>query len=474
MKAGDRGQAEGCIPGAMKPLTRYQWFAGTILAVGLVATCTQGGATLVTLASFNGTNGANPEAELLQGADGTFYGTTAFGGAYGYGTVFQMAPSGGLTTLVWFNGTNGANPRAGLVLGTDGNLYGTTYAGGVGGDGLVFGVTTNGGLATLAQFTGTNGIYPKSGLLRANDGSLYGTTVVGGTNGHGTIYQITTNGALVTLVSFDSSGYSPYAGLVQGTGGDFYGTTFQGGTNGHGTVFKATTNGELAYLHSFSGSGDGGNPYGGLVQGTDGVLYGSTFFGGTNNCGTIFKLTTNGALTTLAAFNGTNGAYPQAALLLAADGNLYGTTTAGGAYTNQSGSGYGTLFMLKLGGTLTTLVSFNGTNGASPQAGLVQGTDGSFYGTTAYGGANGSGSLFRLTLAPPAPPVLQATQTGGALALSWSAAAGEQYQVQYKTDLNASGWSNLRSAVTATNVAMTVLDTIGPDLLRFYRVLLLP
>ena len=227
-------------------------------------------------------------------------------------------------------------------------------------------------------------------------------------------------------------------------------------------------------MYSFTGTNDGANPYAGLVQGADGNFYGTTFYGGTNGYGTVFKFATNGALTTLVSFGNTNGAYPQAGVIQASDGNFYGTTSAGGAYTNLAGLGYGTIFKLTTNGTLTTLISFNGTNGASPQGGLMQSTDGNFYGTTANGGTNGYGTVFRLSIIVPPPRFLTVTRAGTMLTLTWSATVGQSYQMLYKTNLAQAVWSNLNNSLTATNPIMTTSDTIGPDRERFYRILLMP
>jgi uncharacterized repeat protein (TIGR03803 family) len=430
------------------------------------------------LVSFNQTNGAFPYAGLTQGKDGNFYGTTSFGGSGGGGTVFQMTPLGSLSNLVLFNGTNGASPRAGLIQVSNGNFYGTTYNGGSNSAGTVFQLTTNDTLTTLVTLGNTNGAYPLGGLIQGRDGSFYGTTAIGGTNLGGTAFQAMTNGAIATLVSFDvggNAGKSPYAGLVQASDGSLYGTTYQGGTNGgNGTIFKLTTNGNFTSLYSFTGTNDGGNPFAGLVQGSDGNLYGTTFFGGTNGYGTVFKYATNGTFTTLVSFGNTNGAYPQAGVIQASDGNFYGTTSAGGAYTNDAGLGYGTIFEMATNGTLTTLISFNDTNGASPQAGLVQSTDGNFYGTTANGGTNGYGTVFRLSIIVPPPRFLTVTRAGTMLTLTWSATVSQGYQLLYKTNLTQGVWSNFNSSVTATNPIMTTVDTIGPDRQRFYRILLTP
>jgi uncharacterized repeat protein (TIGR03803 family) len=443
-----------------------------ILELGLVVPGAQGALTLNTLVSFNVTNGANPYAGLLLGKDGNFYGTTAAGGTNSYGTVFQMTPAGAHTLLAMFRGTNGANPTAGLVESADGKFYGTTYAGGASGYGTVFRVESDGTLTLLVSFAGTNGVYPKAALVEAPDGSYYGTTAIGGTNNVGTVFNVTTNGALTTLVTFDPQGASPYTGLMQGTDGSFYGTTYLG-TNGYGTIFKLTTNGAFTTLHTFTGGSDGANPYAELVQGADGIFYGTTFFGGSNGFGTAFKMTTNGTLTTLVSFAGTNGAYPQGRLVQSSDGILYGMTENGGVYPDQSSSDYGTLFKLTTNGALTTLVSFAATNGAYPQGGLAWGPDGNLYGTTASGGANGKGTIFRLSFPPP-PMFQTVTGTATAITMTWSATVGEAYQMLYKTNLAQGDWMNWGSTIIATNTLMSTLDVTGPDSQRFYRIKLLP
>jgi uncharacterized repeat protein (TIGR03803 family) len=451
-----------------------------IAAVWLILPRAEAGVSLTTLLSFNQTNGASPSAGLVQAKDGNFYGTTAFGGPVSQGTngtLFQITPSGTFTNLVSFTGTNGAGPRAGLVQGADGSFYGTTYNGGSNNAGTIFQLTTNGTLTTLVTLTfgDGSGAYPKAGLLQGQDGNFYGTTAFGGTNGFGTVFKLATNGTFAALVSFNNTnGASPYAGLVQANDGNLYGTTYQGGTYGRGTIFKLTTNGTFTSLYSFTGTNDGAYPYAGLVPGADGSFYGTTFYGGASSIGTVFEFATNGTLTTLVSFGNTNGAYPQAGLVPGSDGNFYGTTSAGGAYTNLSGLGCGTVFKLATNGTLTTLVSFDGTNGASPEAGLIQGADGNFYGTTTHGGANGYGTVFQLSVIVPPPSFLTVAQTGATLTVTWSATVGQSYQMLYKTNLNQPAWNNLNDALTATNLIMTTSDAIGPDQQRFYRILLLP
>jgi uncharacterized repeat protein (TIGR03803 family) len=348
-----------------------------------------------------------PTAGLVQGSNGNFYGTTGYGGASGEGTVFQVTTNGTWTTLVSFEGTNGSDPFAGLVQGSDGNFYGTTEYGGTNGNhGTAFQMTPSGALTTLVSFNGTNGSYPAAALVQGTNGNFYGTTQSGGASGMGTVFEMTPAGALTTLVSFNNTdGAVPLASLVQGTNGNFYGTTFQGGdlglggflgNSGVGMVFEMTPAGALTTLVKFSGA-NGENPAGGLVQGTNGSFYGTTSIGGTlsfnagEGLGTVFKMTPAGVLTTLVSFNFTNGYNPSAALVQGSDGNFYGTTDGGG-----TGVG-GTLFKMTPAGVLTTLVSFNGTNGSQPSAGLVQGTNGNFYGTTEYGGPGGGGTVFEVT-----------------------------------------------------------------------------
>jgi uncharacterized repeat protein (TIGR03803 family) len=381
--------------------------------------------TFTTLHSFNGTHGSIPDAALAQASNGDFYGTTFSGGVTsvgsGNGTVFRITPRGALTTLYAFCSqsgcVDGAGPYARLVQGAGGGFYGTTSAGGAGGCsgagcGTVFKITPSGVVTTVHSFDGTDGSRPSAGLLQAANGNLYGTTTAGGVNDDGTVFRITPSGMLTTLLDFDGAdGSYPYAGLLQVANGDFYGTTVNGGTKGYGTVFKITTSGTLTTLHSFDGA-DGDTPYSGLVQGTDGKFYGTTYYGGRNDCqsgcGTVFEITPGGDLTSVHRFNGTDGAHPFGNLVQATDGDLYGTTFVGGASSAYI-FGCGTVFKIAPSGPLTILYSFcskrNCTDGTSPEAGLVQDTNGSFYGTTSYGGANtscdggqGCGTTFSLTV----------------------------------------------------------------------------
>ena len=413
------------------------------MAVSLLALCSAtaislSAQSLTTLHTFAGypTDGASPYAGLVPATDGNFYGTTYAGGTSGNcqggcGTVFRITPGGTLTTLHSFNWYDGASPSAALVRGTDGNFYGTTYGGGVNQYyGTVFKITPSGTLTSLysfcAQANCVDGAMPYAGLLQGSDGNFYGTTLEGGSNNGcslgsgscGTVFKITPRGTLTTLYSFCAQpgcadGGNPYAGLVQGSDGNFYGTTFGRGANGYGTVFKITPAGALTSLHSFTGT-DGQYPYAGLVQATDGDLYGTTPEGGAGAYhlgGTVFKVTPSGTLTTLYNFCSlpacADGDSAHAVLVQATDGNFYGTTGGGGAYCTANG-GCGTVFKMTPSGSLTTLHSFDGSDGKGTSAGLVQATDGNFYGTTAYGanpactaGLGGCGTVFRLPGPPP-------------------------------------------------------------------------
>jgi uncharacterized protein (TIGR03437 family) len=377
--------------------------ACAVLLLCVVTVIASHAQTFTTLTSFSSNHFS--VAPPIQGLDGNFYGVMGptgppQGGANGYGTIFKMTPAGVLTTLHSFNGIDGSDPQAGLVQGSDGNLYGTTYAGGANGYGTIFKITPVGALTTLHNFNGADGANPSSTLIQAAGGDFYGTTYAGGGNGYGTVFKISPGGMLSTLHSFDSNGIegiNPIPGLIQSTDGNFYGTTIVGGANGFGTIFKITATGTVTTMYSFGGT-DGGYPEAGLLQGADGNFYGTTSEGGTSNnclvgglvgCGTLFRITPTGALTTLHSFDSTDGSYSVAPLIQGTDGNFYGTTQGGGLYD------HGTIFEFS-GLTLTTVHSFDSTDGNNPFGGIIQATDGNFYGTTQYGGANNSGTFFRL------------------------------------------------------------------------------
>jgi uncharacterized repeat protein (TIGR03803 family) len=443
-------------------------------AVLSVVSLTTPGTTLDLFSSFTGAGwiSANPNG-LVLATNGKLYGTTQFGGSNSAGTVFVATADGVCVDIYSFSGgRDGASPSAPLMQGADGKLYGTAVFGGASGQGTVFSISTNGTLTPLHSFAGAEGNSPYAAVIQGTDGNLYGTTYEGGAYGNGTVFRLTTNGALSTLYSFlgSSDGANPDAALVQGADGNLYGTASFGGASGSGTICRITTNGAFTTLYSFTGGNDGASPDGGVVWGADSNLYGTTSLGGAGN-GTIYKITTNGVLTTLHAFaGGSDGATAYGSLRQLPDGNLYGTTVSGGAYND------GTVFRITPDGTLTILAWFDGYNGANPQSALVQGSDGALYGTTLNGGANGNGTIFRLTLpAPPVAPVFQTVaQTNGTFTLTWSALPGQRFQLQYCSDVGSGNWTDLGSVLTAAGSTVTTSDVMGSTSQRFYRVHLLP
>ena len=337
-----------------------------------------------------------PNSVLVQDAAGAFYGTTAGGGDFGAGTIYRATTDGTIQTLVSFDNTNGASPQGGLILGGDGALYGTTYQGGSANYGTVFRTTTDGVLTTLISFNVlTNGAYPQSGLIRGADGAFYGTTISGGPSliDIGTVFRVTTNGVLTTLASFNIidtiSGGSP-AALAAGDDGALYGVTQTGGSNNSGTVFRVTTNGIFTTLTSFTDT-NGFKDEVDLVAGSNGTFYGTTF-GHQPETSTVFQFNTNGELTTLAKF--TNGLRFNTGMARASDGSYFLTTNPSSNETNYYGSW---ILRLNIGKDSTTLTQFKDLDEYySTGNGLAFGQDGNLYGNGGIGD-NNYGAVFRIT-----------------------------------------------------------------------------
>lgn len=370
--------------------------------------------TLTTLASFDNSNGAFPTA-VVQGVDGKLYGTAANGGTNGFGTVFVATSAGALTNLHNFSTSDGSDPTE-LVLAANGTFYGlATFSYG----GSVFTITPGGKFTLLATFNATPDF--NNSMLQSAGGNFYGTTFGGGSSGWGSVFKMTPTGAFTTLYSFDCYGLlscpnqAGPSGLAQSADGSFYGTNTGGNSASDvGTVFRITPNGTLTTLYTFCVEGppctDGNSPDG-LMQAADGDFYGATIVGGIagspclpngpGGCGTIYKITPSGNLTTLYVFctQGSpcpDGGLPLGPLVQGTDGNFYGTTTVSSGAACASPGPCGTIFRLTPSGGLTTLHVFTFNDGSAPRW-LVQATDGNFYGVTTAGGAYGWGTVFRLS-----------------------------------------------------------------------------
>jgi uncharacterized repeat protein (TIGR03803 family) len=382
---------------------------------------------LTTLGNFNGTDGDGPAGSLLADANGDLFGTTTGGGEHNAGTVFEIAKTATgyastPTTLVSFhfgvpNDPIGSFPyRSGVIADADGNLFGTTENGGVNDAGTVFEIAkTATGYAstptTLVSFNRTDGTGPLAGVIADAHGNLFGTTVAGGEHNAGTVFEIakTATGYAstpTTLVSFNiTNGSGPFGSLIADAHGDLFGTTTGGGANNDGTVFEIakTAHGYSTTpttLVSFNGT-NGALPFGSLITDAHGDLFGTTAEGGEHEAGSVFEIakTAHGyssTPTTLVSFDGTNGAGPWGSLIADAHGDLFGTTIGGGANDD------GTVFEIAktahgYSSTPTTLVSFDGTNGAGPFDSLIADAKGNLFGTVLRGGANNDGFVFEIT-----------------------------------------------------------------------------
>ena len=340
-----------------------------------------------------GSDGELPEAALTNVA-GTLYGTTSDGGANGLGTVFASTTSGAETVLYSFaGGSDGANPLNGTLTNVDGTLYGTTEYGGANGFGTVYMITTSGTESVLYSFAGgSDGEYPYAGVTYVG-GALYGTTSNGGASGYGTVFKLKCRVAGCTesvIHSFagGSDGANPTSDLTN-VGGTLFSTTESGGASNFGTVFKIATSGTESVLYSFAGGSDGAYPLFSGVTKVGSTLFSTTFRGGARDLGTIYKITTSGTETVLYSFaGGSDGKYPYAGVTYVG-GTLYGTTSEGGVSNN------GTIFaLLAKSKPEIVLYSFaGGSDGASPYAGRLTNVGGTLFGTTRYGGGTGCGGV---------------------------------------------------------------------------------
>lgn len=356
-----------------------------------------------------GSDGGNPFANLVRDQAGNFYGTTYSGGnesscAYpGCGVLFKVDSAGNETPLYTFAGppADGANPVAGIVMDASGAFFGTTAYGGANNYGTVFEVNAAGAGKILHSFSGgSDGAIPNGGLIRDKAGNLYGTAYTGGAAGLGIVFKLTSAGAYSVLYSFpdNAHGAHPNAALALDHTGNLLGTTQYGGAANRGTVFRLDPSGNQAVLYSFTGMPDGAYPQSQLALAPSGAIYGTTTEGGASNNGTVFELTTTGTETILHNFGGPpDGSYPMAGVTLDAAGNLYGTTFKGGTAGNN---GVGTAYKIDRSGNETVLYTFQGSfDGQSPAANLLlNGNATVAYGTTYSGGFNCCGVVYSVTL----------------------------------------------------------------------------
>jgi uncharacterized repeat protein (TIGR03803 family) len=331
----------------------------TVTTDGAVFKVSTAGGKFTALHAFASADGTNPQGGLTLGADGNYYGTTIIGGTSGAGTLFKVTPTGAFTALHQFaSGSDGGSPFAPPIEAADGSLYGVTFEGNsdTNTNGNVFQYNPSSGLFTIIlslSQDGSQGLAVWAPLLEASDGTLYGTASQGGANGCGTIFNLTTSGTVLNVYSFTcgAGGSFPASALIQAVDGNFYGTTAEGGAftkNGDcvfgcGTIFKLS-GGVISTLYAFSGDPtDGASAIAGLVEGTDGELYGSTHWGGRDNVGTLYRISTSGQYQLLYSFVQRFGQYADGTLAQDTSGVFYGTTVKGGAY------GEGSLYSLNMG-----------------------------------------------------------------------------------------------------------------------------
>jgi len=376
-------------------------------------------ASFTVLHHFAGPEGETPAAPLVQGSDGFLYGVAAHGGDFavlapdGGGTAFRIAANGAFTTLHVFGGVEGATPNS-LIQGRDGYFYGTAAYGGPAisplqpGYGTVFRMDRTGAVAVLHVFPANDAGAHPGPIIQGADGALYGTMGGGvGSAGHfpGYVYRLDpATGGFRHLHDFViSDGENPTGPLFQAADGFFYGTTNEGGLWNTGVVYKVDVLGSFALLHSLSPfyPGEGSEPKGGVIQASNGLFYGTTELGGYG--GEIFRMDAAGGFGVIHRFDAyaSDGWKPVSGLIEARDGFLYGTAPIGGQPV--TGLRYGVAYRMDKAGAVTVLHTFTGPDGTRPQAALVQGADGALYGSAIVGGAFGLGVLFRLDTTAPAP-----------------------------------------------------------------------
>jgi uncharacterized repeat protein (TIGR03803 family) len=333
-------------------------------------------------------DGSGSGAEVTLDSSGNIYGTTDYGGANGYGTLFKLA-NGKETVVHSFGGSgDGETPDGAVFIESNGNMIGTTTFGGGGGNGGIWQLATDGTYSVLHDFTADEGNLARGKLIQDKDGNFYGTCLFGGSTGDGTVYEYSAAGTLTILHTFGGTdGQYPEHGVVMDKKGNLYGVTAFGGTGDNGSVYEIAKNGTFTSLYSFTGGNDGGFLYGGLAIDKKGNLYGSADDDGTGNAGTVFKMTSKGALTTIYDFTGgADGGNPEGDMLLLGK-TLYSAATTGAA------NGLGGVYSVSLKGKEKVLGEFSDANGNYYSAGVTP-SGKILYGTTEYGGSSDNGVVF--------------------------------------------------------------------------------
>ncbi len=435
------------------------------------------------LKSFDGPSGGQPASGMIEGSDGLLYGATFSGGTNNSrGTLFRMAKDGsGFHVLHHFaNDAQGCRPVGRLIEGTDGALYGTSSSGGTNLAGTVFKLNKDGsGYSVLWRFSGTyeDGKNPQTGVIEGSDRFLYGTTYGGGTSVPGNVFKLSKDGSVFSVLHrFEGTadGQFPWGELLEASDGALYGTTYSGttGTSLPGTIFRVYKDGsgyQVLHLFSYSVWANGFYPDGGLIEATDGRLYGTTSSGGSaGNFGTVFRMEKSGnAYQVIFSFTG-DGAAPRGSLLEGPSGALYGVTYDGGLGTNgtvfkmnKDGSGYALLHRFAEGG-----------DGKKPYGNLLIPSDGAVYGTTFLGGETNLGTVFKLFSSTPRLTLsCNFNKEIGALVEVSGGAAGVSYYIEAATNLGvAHAWSVVASNSAGIDGRFRFLDgSASNHLIRFYR-----
>ena len=410
----DRKQLSSAISGSR----RLMVVAFAAMMVLTLAVPTFSAPTYTILYTFQGqADGGFPNSGVYRDAAGNLYGITNTAGnrsdcnGYGCGTIYRLTPNNEFSVLHTFTNVPDGWPNAtwgSMIPDAAGNLFGVASIGGIGNNGTAFSITPGGNFSVLHSFpTGEgDGLGPQYSLLRNKNGLIYGTTFgggPGGLNGYGTIFLLTkaTLGGGIVLHSFTGGdGANPQGAIASDSAGNIYGTTGSGGTSGCGVVWKMNSSGLYKVLYHFKCAPDG-YMGGSVVVDAQGNVYGGTYEGGDPQscpafgCGIIFKVTPDGQETILHTFRDKEGAVPNE-LMFDSKGLLWGTTAGGGTF------GRGTIFTITTDGVYTDVYNFQGgMNGGVPYAGLVQDSQGNFYGTVGGGIVNciqsGCGMVFKFT-----------------------------------------------------------------------------